>query len=129
MKLNQTVSMYHQSIFWDCFALQKLRILLLEVISVWRYPKSERNRIQDFFRYKICPLPVPRHFSTTTFFRYDQTNEKLPVLGIPGTSTSHSAVVSSGGCTFQNANIVRLLGQSSYTFNQSIHHQAQAFKR
>ena len=38
--LNQTVSMYHQCIFWDCFALQKLRILLLEDISVWRYPKS-----------------------------------------------------------------------------------------
>ena len=39
-----------------------------------------------------------------------------------------TAVVSSGGCTFQNPNIVRLLGQSSYTFNQSIHHRAEAFK-
>ena len=58
-KLNQTVSMYHQCIFWDCFALQKLGILLLEVISVWRYPKSERNRIRNFFRYQIFPIPNP----------------------------------------------------------------------
>ena len=47
-----------------------MRILLLEVISVWRYPKSKQNRIRNFF-------PIPNSFDTesdtffdTKFLRY-----------------------------------------------------------
>ena len=106
-KPNRTVSMYHQCIFWDCFALQKLRILLLEVISVWRYPKSERNRIRNFFRYQIFPIPNPILFSIpnfydtesdtffdTKFFRYrirnHQKNGKVSKPRSFETETSHS---------------------------------------
>ena len=41
---------------------------MLMRISVWRYPKSERNRIRNFFRYKIFPIPNPILFSIPNFF-------------------------------------------------------------
>ena len=39
-------------------------------ISVWRYPKSERNRIRNFFRYHIFFRYRIRYFFDTKFFRY-----------------------------------------------------------
>ena len=44
-----------------------------------------------FFRHQIFPIPVPRLFSDTNLFRCHQKNEKVPVSGISGTGTSHSA--------------------------------------
>ena len=44
---------------------------------------------ETFSRYQILPIPVPRLFSGTNFFRYrfryHQKNEKFPIPGIPGT--------------------------------------------
>ena len=45
--------------------------------------KCFRYRFQDFFRYQILAIPVPRLFSGTKFFRYrvryHQKNKKIPV--------------------------------------------------
>jgi len=96
----------HQCIFWDWSALQKLRILLLEVISLWRYPKSEsktffdtkfyRYRIRYFFQYQVFTIPNPILFPIPNFFDTEsETIQKMKKFRKPRsyeTETSHSGI-------------------------------------
>ena len=50
--------------------------------------KFYRYRFRDFFQYHFFPIPVPIPPKKENNCRYWE----LPVLGIPGTATSHSGI-------------------------------------
>ena len=80
--------------YWYFFWYKIFLILILysgtNIVETDTSTKYFLYQFQDFFRYQICPIPVPR------LFRYQLFCDTTKKMKSPGTGTSHSNMYSIG---------------------------------